>query len=667
MRKSSSTLRSNRVIGMIAAFFVAIAGIVGISAPAQGVGETTPIVDYDFGQIPADGQSVPNLVEGSAFGPAVVQNPSADLWGNGALTLTGGAKSGTGSWVLLPEDLLTESASATVQMEVKADAVNLSRFHFVWNIGNSSSQTEYFFTAMNCADSRSPLVGMKLEGSEALVQSGSCVVPADEWISFTAVADGPNGNAKLYVNGVEVASGNIAGGPNEILDQSLNTIGRAPWPDPMFVGEVANFRIFDGAMSPEEIQAISDQDALLHADEILASAQASLDSLVVPTEIDVPYVGLPTLGGTVTWESSAPDVVNTAGRVAQPAAGEEPIEVTLTATTTLRGQVATKDFIVTVLPTTQTAEEVAQQVFDTYVIPPVLQSGTTLPQPSNGTVEFIAGDGITVTDGVVTASQNVTSTIDAVLTSGSSTVTKQFTVRVLPSDSSQQLVSYHRTPTSDRVANNGDVAYSMHMALGDGQTWDPLNENYGIFFARTSRMPTNAVDVRLDTHRSLKDPALFYMKDGSYGIVAVRTDRGTGNRDTSVADSFLFATSDDLLSFNEEGNSRSMIRLPETNGVNNPNAVYDSANDYYIVTWQDDGGVPKWTTFDDLTNQNGSPYGAVHVGEVHASMRTPSLGMRSLPKISAPIVCRWTCGLECQIGTKYRILSVCYQIATEHV
>ena len=47
------------------------------------------------------------------------------------------------------------------------------------------------------------------------------------------------------------------------------------------------------------------------------------------------------------------------------------------------------------------------------------------------------------------------------------------------------LLCYMRTPTSNEEANNADVALSMHLALrspvsGD---WEPLNGNYGIFFA----------------------------------------------------------------------------------------------------------------------------------------------------------------------------------------
>ena len=50
------------------------------------------------------------------------------------------------------------------------------------------------------------------------------------------------------------------------------------------------------------------------------------------------------------------------------------------------------------------------------------------------------------------------------------------------------LLCYTREATGREEANNEDIAYSMHLALrsGDDAEWQPLNENYGIFFATRS-------------------------------------------------------------------------------------------------------------------------------------------------------------------------------------
>ena len=50
------------------------------------------------------------------------------------------------------------------------------------------------------------------------------------------------------------------------------------------------------------------------------------------------------------------------------------------------------------------------------------------------------------------------------------------------------LLCYTREATGREEANNEDIAYSMHLALrsGDDAEWQPLNENYGIFFAASA-------------------------------------------------------------------------------------------------------------------------------------------------------------------------------------
>ncbi|XBH21730.1 family 43 glycosylhydrolase [Jonesiaceae bacterium BS-20] len=610
-------------------------GLSVVIAPAANAAAEAPIAAYDFTSAPADNATVPNAVAGE-FGPAVVQNPAANLWQDKALTFTGGSKTSTGSWVRLPDNLLTDQKSATVQMEVKADQSMISGFHFLWNIGNSAAETEYFFATVNCSNNRNPLVGIKSGGSEKLVQAKNCGVKANEWLSVTSVIDGETSpaTASFYINGVKVASQNVSSTPADVLDQTLNTIGRAPWPDPLFKGAVANFRVFDSALADEEIAAISDADALLHEGAIKASAQAVLESLNInDTTVTSPYFGFPTAGGTVTWHSSNENVIETNGTVHQPSKGSAPVVVELTATTQLRGQTATKTITATVNPMDKDDAQIIADLASAYVVPSVIQAGTKVPAAVAGSIVKVVGsDGITVAaDGTVTISGDAAVTGTITTTVSKSDVagleqTREFAVTVLPKSESTQLLSYHRNATSHETANNGDVAYSMHLALEQRNEWNPLNENYGIFFARNIVAPVDATDVVLGSHRSLKDPALFHMKDGTFGVVSVRTNQSTANADASGKTSILLATSSDLLAFDEAINSKGIINVGETNGVNKPYAVYDSAEDVYLVSWVDDGGVPKYTTFKTLVDAT-SPHGEVHVGKVAVSGEVATTGI----------------------------------------
>jgi GH43 family beta-xylosidase len=574
--------------------------------------------------------TVPNAAAGSTLGAALVQNPSDSLWADNALTLSGGAKNSTGDWVRLPNELLTGKTSATVQMEVKADATMLNSFNFMWNIGNSSSDTEYFFATLNCANGRMPLVGLKTGGAENLVQASSCAAKAATWMSVTAVIDGSASPAaaKLYIDGVQVASGTLPATPAGVVDQSLSTIGRSPWPDALFKGAVSTFRVYDTALTANQVDAISEEDAALHTATVRGYAQAIVNGLDIDDQtVDSSFVTLPTAAGQVTWTSSDPATVSPNGVVTQPLQGQPAKTVTMTARSEVRGITATRSIALTVNPTTKTNQELVDEAATAYVIDPVMVSGDQLPAAAEGTsVTFENASGITVSSaGVVTGgSSEQTGTVEAVISkSGVSGVTarKTFTIEVLPEATSERLLAYDRVPTSENQANNGDIAYSMHLALEDGPTWSPLNENYGIFFARSAQAQPVNQDVNASLDRSLKDPSVFYLDDGGYGVVAVRTTRGSSASDSTS--SILFATSSNLLEYEELINSRSIIDVGEANGVNRPHVVWDTAAEHYVVSWTDDSGVAKYTTFDDLVD-SASTHGELAVGAPTVGVRVES-------------------------------------------
>ena len=612
-----------RLLGVMLAVPMALAGM-GIGATTAVAADTVPtdnlIAAYDFTTKPSDGKTVANSAPNATLGAAEVQNSADSLWADDALTLSGGAKTGTGDWVKLPSNLLSGKDAATVQLEVKADSSMLNAFHFLWNIGNDSSDTEYFFATLNCGSSRNPLVGLKSGGTETLVQSSSCVAKADQWLSVTATIDGTA--AKLYIDGTQVASGTVPAKLSSVKDQSLNTIGRSPWPDNLFKGAVSNFRVYDAALTADQVAAISTADASIHASELTGSV---LNGIIIPTTVDDPFISLPTANG-VTWASSDSSVIATDGTVNQPAKGEAAKTVTLTAAVTVRGQTATKEFTVTVNPTTKTAAEQLKEAAAGYVIPSVVRSGDALPAAVNGTTATVTSTkDVAVEDGKITidGDEATTGTITVEFSknglAGIEPITKAFTVKVLPAAKSATIAAYDRNATGENEANNGDVAYSMHLALqnADG-SYTPYNENYGIFFARSPKAQKLNENLDGNDYRSLKDPSLFRMADGTYGVISVRTNRGTATGDSTAKSSVLIATSEDLLTYSEQENSGSIIDLGETNGVNAPYAVYDTAAKQYVVGWADDNGVAKYTTFDSLKGST-SKHGSVLYGSVAKS------------------------------------------------
>ena len=146
----------------------------------------------------------------------------------------------------------------------------------------------------------------------------------------------------------------------------------------------------------------------------------------------------------------------------------------------------------------------------------------------------------------------------------------------LPCRPINSLLCYTREATGREEANNEDIAYSMHLALrsGDDAEWQPLNENYGIFFAagvpiaaataesrractpRRASPPTRSTRLappptrrpwrghaRYGYHAEItQNPFLFRLADGRFAIAATRTARG-GEPDGSERSAFLLAIS----------------------------------------------------------------------------------------------------------------------------
>ena len=196
--------------------------------------------------------------------------------------------------------------------------------------------------------------------------------------------------------------------------------------------------------------------------------------------------------------------------------------------------------------------------------------------------------------------------------------------------SSYSLLCYTRKPTGREEANNADVALSMHLALRSGVSgeWKPLNENYGILFAAgvpiaaatsesrracsaaahfgidpfdASRPGSDAVEFDavmpgVDiTLKSLRDPYLFRLAEGGFGVVATRTNRG-GEPDGSERSAFLLAVSRDLTAYTQLG----LVRIATDGGVNRPAVVFDENAARYVISWHDDTGGSHGATTEDI-------------------------------------------------------------------
>lgn len=347
--KHPSSRRLRSLVATAAGAALAITGLVPLAAAPASAESTAPtnglLAEYVFDE--TSGSSVPNSAP-SAVGPATVVNGNDSLWTGSSLVFTGGAKtSTTASWVRLPDSLLSGKTSATITVETKLDASMKNTFNFLWNIGNDAT-TQYYFASVR--DNARTAITTSSNGGEANARSGSAL-SADRWYSLTSVIGG--GRITFYVDGEQVASGATSLTPASITNQTLNTIGRSPWPDPMYKGEVSTFRVYDRALSAAEVTAVSDADAALHAASFQQAAQAIVDGVSNVT-IDEGTTTLPNYGGRVTWASNDPRLAIGADKLTvtaqQPAQGQPAVQTTLTATASVRGKSVTREVPVTIQP-----------------------------------------------------------------------------------------------------------------------------------------------------------------------------------------------------------------------------------------------------------------------------------------------------------------------------
>lgn len=144
----------------------------------------------------------------------------------------------------------------------------------------------------------------------------------------------------------------------------------------------------------------------------------------------------------------------------------------------------------------------------------------------------------------------------------------------------KHILCYTRKPI-DSVLYDARLAYSMHLALSeDGIHFRGLNHNSGVLFA----LATENTDGSLNP-MSLKNPFVFPLKDGRFGVLAVRIE-ADGDNDESSRGSVLFWTSEDLLVYEEIG----LISLGDC-FIEKISCHYDKSNDTYQLIWLDEKGA----------------------------------------------------------------------------
>lgn len=142
------------------------------------------------------------------------------------------------------------------------------------------------------------------------------------------------------------------------------------------------------------------------------------------------------------------------------------------------------------------------------------------------------------------------------------------------------VLCYTREPQESQIYSP-KLANSMHLALSEnGEPYRALNHNSGVLFAKATENPNGSLNPK-----SLKNPYLFRLADGRFGVVAIRTE-AEGEPDEQSKGSVLLFVSPDLLQYEEIG----LLQLKGGRHVEDIMCEYDAERETYMVHWRDGEG-----------------------------------------------------------------------------
>jgi uncharacterized protein YjdB len=514
--------------------------------------------------------------------------------GAGVVSFKGGS---TNSYIEIPQGVLNGLESVTVSSLVNWNGEREAEWIFALGQDNN----KYLFTTprRNSGD-RSARVGLGITSwsNEAGANATTGALKSREWKLVTAVMSGPDRTLKLYIDGVEVATGSTNG---YTLEQINNANGRSGFigrsfysSDPFFGGMIANFEVYDGALSAAEIAQLKEEGDVRVAkmdDLLLQNAVAQLDYATfinkneskdkITTDLVFPKNG--THGTTISWESNNLDVITNAGKVTRPSYNEGDKTVKITAIVSDGSKQESKNFTVTVVkkPKDSVAVKSDAESLKVNNIHDV-RGHLTLPTTGeNGSkVAWKSSDSSIITKtGEVTRPKHgdgdTTVTLTATLALNDETITKAFLASVKEMPKKEAYEGYAFSYFTGEGYSNGEQIY---FALSEGNNplrWRELNNG------------NPAITSELG-EKGLRDPFIIRSpeSDKFYMIATDLKINGNWNWDQAQrfgSRSIMVWESNDLVNWSEQR----MVEVAPKEAGNTwaPEIFYDDTTGEYVVFW----------------------------------------------------------------------------------
>jgi hypothetical protein len=126
----------------------------------------------------------------------------------------------------------------------------------ICDFGNGTPTYIFICPRVNTGQLR---VAIKVDNSAEQVAQAPFGVPMGSWCHIAAVINATDMTMSLYFNGelVGIREG-LTLLPMDMGDTPQNYIGKSQWPDPLFNGSVDEFRIYDAALTADEVRFLAD-------------------------------------------------------------------------------------------------------------------------------------------------------------------------------------------------------------------------------------------------------------------------------------------------------------------------------------------------------------------------------------------------------------------------
>jgi beta-xylosidase len=575
-----------RVVAVAATVALGLGGAVALAQPATAA--ATMVAHY-----PLDETSGTVAVDASGSG--------RDGTYVGGATLTGGEGvrlDGVDDHVKLPNNILAGLTSITVSAEVLIRASQATPY-FIYGFGNTDAGgvgNGYLFSSGNAYRTSIATGNWSTEQTTA----SSSNLARDVWKTITYTLDDASNTARVYLDGVQVAQntnvtitpGSIGGGVT-----TANYLGRSVYTaDRTLAGSLRDVRIYDSALSAQEVAALHPSDATKLARDAAALSLGDLSAVTGNVTLPATAVN----GSSIKWASSAPGTISAAGVVTRPASGQPNATVTLTATLTRGGETATRTFDATVLA--MPGDEVlAQADLDAIVIPDADGIRGNITLPSRGSVNGTSISWTASPAGVITTSAEGRKPA-GVVTRGATDTEVTLTATVPGTPASRDItVTVLAAPQGLDTDYTAGYLWTHFEAQGgyekiffghseDGLHWSKLNDNSPIL-------------ANLGGDLGVRDPHLVRSAEGDkYWIIGTDLHAegggagGSGWDQLNASKNIVVWESTDLVNWSDQ--RIVFAGFEHAGNVWAPESIYNEETGEYYVYWsardRRENETPDW-------------------------------------------------------------------------